>query len=245
MALSLLTWLDEIREENKLKLAISAILSTCMVVAFSEPQCRASTLQLGISGDAQIGSNFIDFGQYPNGAPYTPAPGYGTYEVSLVNAGIFSNAGVTTGEFGMIQSLNEGTGTVTLPSAFMTFDAGGSNLSLYATSVPAGTVGPYFLTNTAEGAVASFNVDGTIKDSNNPSLQEQFTGTFSITFDGVSVAQLFGDLPVNTPFSATFGASDATTNTPEPASLLLIGAGLLGVGAMSRRGRSRLISARL
>src|ERR1700739_3829788 len=75
----------------------------------------ANTIQLGINGDLQVSSNYLDFGQYPNGAPYTPAPGYGTFEVSLSNTGMFANYGVTTGEFGTIQSLNK-VGTVKLPS---------------------------------------------------------------------------------------------------------------------------------
>jgi hypothetical protein len=52
--------------------------------------------------------------------------------------------GVTGGEGGTIQSLNEGTGAVTLPGPFITFATGGSNFQLNATNIPAGNfAGPF------------------------------------------------------------------------------------------------------
>ena len=216
-----------------MRLTASMIFGIAALIAGALPG-TASTIVLGINGDAEVGSNYIDFGQYPNGAPYTPAPGYGTFEVSLVNAGVFSSAGVTTGESGAIQSLDEGTGPIILPSAFMTFDTGGSNLELFATDIPAGTDGPFTFTNTAGGAVVSFDVDGYIWDTNTDSEIDTFSGTFSATFNGETVADLESDLPIDTPFSATFTAN-AVATTPEPAYTGLLGLLLAGVVVGSRR----------
>ena len=66
----------------------------------------------------------------------------------------------------MVQSLFATTGPVFLPSAFLTSDTGGSNLSLIATSIPAGQIGPFVVSDTTAGAVVAFEVDGTIRDSN-------------------------------------------------------------------------------
>src|SRR5271165_6832458 len=152
-------------------------------------------------------------GQYPEGAPYTPAPRYGTFIVSLVNTGIFATGGVTTGEFGMIQSLNKASGTVTLPSPFMTFDAGGSNLQLWATTIRSGNVGPLVLTHTTDGAVASFDIEGFVFDTNVNQKVGLFTGTFSVTFDGTHVTSLITNLPINTTFSATFTITETLAVT--------------------------------
>jgi sugar/nucleoside kinase (ribokinase family) len=115
----------------------------------------------------------------------------------------------------------------------MTFTGtGGANLQLYATSIPAGTVGPFTLMDTPAGAVAAFNVDGYI--TNNGVRTATYVGDFSATFAGESVSQLLSSLPVDTPFSATFTAT-TTPTAPEPTSLLLMGSGLMALGVISRR----------
>ena len=91
----------------------------------------------------------------------------------------------------------------------MTFNTGGSNLQLWATNVPAGSVGPFELTTSPNGTVGSFNVDGYIFDTNTSKKIGSFSGTFSATFDGLTIPQLLASLPVNAPFSATFTATTA------------------------------------
>jgi hypothetical protein len=213
---------------------VTSLFAALALGALAVPAHVFGSIQLGINGDAEVSSNFIDFGQYPNGAPYTPPPGYGTFEVSLVNAGLFSSAGVTTGEFGTIQSLNGQTGPVTLPGPFMTFDTGGSNIELFATNIPAGTSGPLILTDTPTGAVAAFSVDGYVYDTNTQMQTEYFNGTFAATFVGTTVADLLNSYPIDTPFSATFQAT-TTNNIPEPASLSLLGISGLVLARRNRR----------
>ncbi len=214
----------------KLRLGIAAVaLGTCFAVG-----ACASSIQLGIDGDAEVSASAILFGQYPNRAPYTPAPGYGTYEISLVNQGIFLSNGVTTGEFGNIESLSSAitpVGVVLNPTPgsslpFMTFDAGGSNLQLYLTELmPGSTSGPFTVTNTQDGAVVAFDVHGIVYNTLDQQ-QQNFTGTFSATFDG----NTFDGTPQDTPFSGTF----AMTFVPEPSSLLLMGLGAACLGLAGR-----------
>jgi hypothetical protein len=204
---------------------------------------HGATSQLNIVGDAQISSGFVDFGQYPTGAPYAPAPGYGTFNVTLAT-GSFALSGVVPGEFGMIQSLNEGTGAVTLPGAFMTFASGGSNLQFWATNIPAGTAGPFTLTDTPTGATLFFTVEGNVFDTNTNTNIGTFTMNASTQFAGTTVSQLLASFPLNTPFSAiiieTPGVAGAV---PEPASWSLMLLGFGAIGLATRRKRTAALAA--
>jgi hypothetical protein len=142
-----------------------------------------------------------------------PAPGYGQLTVGT-NIGQFSSLGITTGETGQIQSLDEGTGTVTLPSAFIIFNGAGSSHQLIASYVPAGTVGPFNLVDNGNGtSTATFEVDGSVSDEPGVGFRIFFSATFPYP-----LATVFTHLPLDTTCIATSGDLEPTSHRSHPLS---------------------------
>lgn len=211
---------------------------------FFSSMCLASSADLSISGFTQIGSNYIDFSTTSSSSgPYIPAPGSGVFQVTNVLAGsTFGAAGVTNGESGTIQSLNESPGPVVLPGGpFITFAPGGVAVPLTATYIVPGAVGPFELADTPGGATATFEIMGYIGTNTSATFDSQF-GVF---FPGIPLADLFTDLPINEPFCANISAGGTAASclaslessaAPEPAAESLVGAGLLiSLLSISRR----------
>ncbi len=75
------------------------------------------------------------------------------------------------------------------------------------------------------------DIDGYVVNTSS-GAREDFTGVFTTPLVGYTPATLLAALPVsNIPFSGDF----SLTFVPEPASLLLMGIGLLGAGLVARR----------
>jgi hypothetical protein len=213
-------------------------LSALAIGFFSVVSTSASPIELGISGNAQVGQNFISFGQYPGGDPYSPAPEMGVFSVSMLSSGIFTDAGVQAGQTGTIRSLEVNQQAV---QPFMSLQGSNAQVDMYLLQIAPGTAGPFTLWDTPNGAIVYMSFAGVVVS---PGRLQNFTGTFSATFNGWTAASLLAEeaqgLSLTTPFSATFSA--VPVPTPEPRSLLLLGLSLSVLGLIAR-GKSKASSA--
>ena len=93
---------------------------------------------------------------------------------------------------------------------------------------------PFNLQNTVTGTSVAFSVAGIARNSLTGEMTP-FTGNFTTQITGQNIPQILATINAGGTITNSYSANFVATAVPEPGTILLFGAGLIGLGLLQRR----------
>lgn len=227
------------------KVALATAMLASAFAVNATPIIGTANLSFGL---VQISLGEIDFN--PNLDPgLNLTPTFGSFSTfGGANSGSFAAgpmAGLTAGSV-QDMSLNPGDanhfpiGPANVPN-FISFAAQPS-WSFTANFLAPGVQGPFSLTQVGDNVSATISMNGFVCDMGGDALCDlgdditKWTGIFSAQYTNISVAQLIANVTNGVPIANnTWSGTLEASKIPEPASIALLGLGLVGMAAARRR----------
>jgi hypothetical protein len=247
-----------------LKLATLTTSACALALLLAAPSMAAPIINgstLNISGSGIVSATSLTFQCNQPGDPVCASPPAGRGDFAVTNStGSFSQY---NGTFGLITSLNNAVqplNTVFSLPNFITFNLN-NNVTIELTFIPLGnnTVSatcaglqhctpqnPLLITPNNPGGLSAFNLDGTATGTtatfgsmgiahSNDGFMANLTGTYTTQFAGMTPAEALAAALSGQPLSYSSQMVLTATTIPEPASMLLTGVALLGIGFVARK----------